>query len=132
MAYKLNGTLLTYPESAGLDATAPSKHSISESQATIVDSLGGKIAIDPPTGIIRVHTWQFDKRSTKAWRALKTLIGASRLCYISTYDNERDNEDGDIVLEDVQCIVQIPDLSSLGNRQWLDSFSLVFTEMVGQ
>jgi hypothetical protein len=124
MPYKLNGHVLLVPGgSVSLDqGTAPSSHSVAPTQSTLVDTIGGKIAIEPPTGRVHVHTWVYDIRRAAVVGALKGYIGDTPLCVIDTYDDDGTQ------LTNIVCLVAWPEFKSTGARNMDEGFSLVFTE----
>jgi hypothetical protein len=123
--YKINGNTLYAPdEGQGSQYwTAPSDHSVGPAQITIGSTIGGKIGIEPPSGLVRVHTWNYDGRFVEALSTLFGYIGTNPQCVIDTYDN-----DGTL-LTNLVVLLQIPEIKSAGNRNLSSSFSLVWTEV---
>ena len=122
--YRINGHALLAPSDGATyeTATAPSSHSVAPSAPTIVDTIGGKISIEPPSGRVNTHTWIYDQRSSAAVALLKSYIGNTPLCVIDTYD------DAGGQLTNIVCVVTWPEIKSANKRDTVEAFSLVFVE----
>lgn len=127
-SYSINGNLLKAPsDGVGLTAaTAPTSHSVAPSQPNIVQTIGGQIMIEPPSGNLRVHTWQYDRRHAAVITLLKGYMGGNPLCVIDTVDDDGSQ------LTNLVVLGEITEIKSAERRDWVESFSVVWHELMAQ
>ena len=129
-AYKINGNDCTQA-----NGCMPSKHTVSQANPTKVTTIGGVVLIEPTTGPVRVHTWVYDGRGTETLDRLRSFLALeqSPVVLIDTYDVRRDpTTHQDILLTNLVCTCEIPELTTDGKRNLTESFSLVFSELYPQ
>jgi hypothetical protein len=139
MPYRINGNALTEPKDMapgeGIFATGPNRHSIETSPVAVVQTVGGAVAVEPPTGLVRTHEWQFDERTAEAVRVIRSYMVGSPLCYIDTYDVEADPlspTKSMKQLTNILCVGTITTVSSAGRRDRVDNMSIVWREVFPQ
>lgn len=122
-SYKLNGTLLTKE-----NGCLPSNNRVGYTPSNLVETVGGAISVESPSGKRRTYTWEYDGRSTTTMDTLLDLLGDNPVAIIDTPQNRR--ESGvDAWYENVVCNWAITETRSRGKRSDVDSFSLTFTEV---
>lgn len=134
MAYRVNGVemLDAYVEGPG-KGCIPSSHEVGETEINIIATVGGAVASEPPTGIRRTHTWNYDGRPSLVMRRILDALGTSHMAIIDTYDNTRDEgQPNNVLWTNVVVIWKRPLIRSRDGRGMVDSFSFIFEEAYPQ
>ena len=139
MPYRINGNALTLPadmpDGEGIFATGPESHSIDPPQLSIVQTVGGSVAVEPPTGLVRTHQWHFGARHAEAVRVIRSYMAGSPMCVIDTYDVEADPADparSMKQLTDLLCVGTLTAVASPGRRDRVEPFVLTWVEVMPQ
>lgn len=128
--YRLNGHDCTTA-----NGCKPSKHLVTEVGMNREPTLGGIVLIEPPSGLVRTHTWVYDARSTEDIERLLSFLAldTSPIVLIDTYDVRRDpTTKQDVLLTNLVCVCERPEIGTAGMRSLTEGFSLIFTELFVQ
>ncbi len=129
--YAINGTTLTSNE---LNGTAPTSHSVGQTPNSVVETIGGSIAVEGPSGARKTFTLYYDKRTTKAVRRLLDYLNLdnSPIVLLSLPDVQTEETGVVVQFTNIVCIAQRPDIKTDSSRQYVESFSISLTESYGQ